>query len=77
MTIFYPMIFLSGAALPRDLLPESVRQAAVVLPLTQVVSLLQSLWMGDGWSAHVADTVVLALWACVATIVAVRSFRWE
>ncbi len=77
MAVFYPMIFLSGAALPRDLLPDAVQRVAVVLPLTHVVTLLQSLWMGESWSAHLAETGILVGFAAAGVALSVGTFRWE
>lgn len=77
MVIFYPMIFLSGAAMPRDLLPEGMQRAALALPLTHVVSLLQGLWLGDAWSSHVTETAVIATCMVVGIVVSLRAFRWE
>ncbi len=77
MAVFYPMIFLSGAALPRELLPDGVQRAALVLPLTHVVTLLQASWTGEVWTAHVPSIAVLAVMAVAASGAAVRLFRWE
>lgn len=46
MVLLYPMIFLTGAAMPRELLPERVHQIARFLPLDPVVTLLRSAWAG-------------------------------
>lgn len=77
LAIFYPMIFLSGAAIPRDLLPDPVQRAALVLPLTHAVTLLQGAWRGDAWTAHLMEIGVLTLVGTAATVVAARAFRWE
>ena len=77
MTVFYPMIFLSGAAIPRALLPAGVQRAAAVLPLTHVVTLLQAAWNGDALTADPWTIVALGLTTSVASTVAVWSFRWE
>jgi len=77
MAIFYPMIFLSGAALPRELLPDGIRRAAVVLPLTHVVTLLQAAWSGTPWTTQLSTIAVLGLTTVTASAVAVWSFRWE
>jgi ABC-2 type transport system permease protein len=77
LAVFYPMIFLSGAAIPRDLLPAGMRRAAVVLPLTHAVTLLQGLWLGDRSAAHLREIAVLVSVFVAAIAVAVRTFRWE
>ena len=77
MIIFYPMLFLSGAGLPSEMLPEGVRSFSKFLPLTHVVTLLQGMWFGEPWSAHLTEVVVLAIVLIVGAAIATRTFRWE
>lgn len=73
--LFLPMLFLSGAALPREELPDALRQVSEFLPLTHVVNLIQDLWLGEGWN-WLAISVLLGLFVA-ALIVSARTFRWE
>jgi ABC-2 type transport system permease protein len=75
--IFYPMIALSGLFVPVDALPQGLRMLARVLPLTYVVSLLQGIWTGGPWSAHLGDVTALALVCVVCTALSARVFRWQ
>jgi ABC-2 type transport system permease protein len=75
--ILYPMIGLSGIFVALDSLPPSLHLAARCLPLTYAVSLLQGIWSGDRWSAHVGDLAALALVFVVCTGLSARVFRWE
>ena len=77
MVIFYPMMFLSGAGIPLEVLPAGVRTASSVLPLTYAVKLLRGLWVGEAWGEHVVEVAVLAGVLAVCTAVAARFFRWE
>jgi ABC-2 type transport system permease protein len=77
MVIFYPMMFLSGAGIPLEVLPAGVRTVSNILPLTYVVKLLRGLWVGEAWSAHLLEVTVLAGVLVVCTAVAARFFRWE
>ena len=77
MVIFYPMIFLSGATIPRETLPESVRQYSQVLPLTHVVSLLRGLWAGGTWGDYSKEVIILVALAVLSVIVSAKTFRWE
>lgn len=77
MVIFYPMMFLSGASLPYELLPEGIRKVANFLPLTYVVKLLRGLWFGDTWGDHLLEVAVIGGVLVVCTILAARFFRWE
>ncbi|HYX26022.1 MAG TPA: ABC transporter permease [Thermoanaerobaculia bacterium] len=75
--IFYPMIGLSGLFVPIDSLPPALRTVARVLPLSHSASLLQGIWTGDPWSAHLGDVAALAAVFVVCIAVSSRVFRWE
>jgi ABC-2 type transport system permease protein len=71
--VLYPMFVLSGLFIPLHLLPPWLRH----LPLTYAVSLLQGIWKGEPWSAHVGDVVALVVIFVVCTALSARVFRWE
>lgn len=77
MVIFYPMLFLSGASIPLEILPDSIRRIADFLPLAYVVRLLRGLWFGDSWGEHLLETAVLGGILVVCTALAARIFRWD
>jgi ABC-2 type transport system permease protein len=75
--ILYPMLGLSGLFVPIAMMPPLLRAVARVLPLTYAVSLLEGIWKGDPWSAHIGDLGALAI-VCVAGVaLSARVFRWE
>ena len=75
--IFYPMIGVSGLFVPIASLPPAVQTVARTLPLTYAVSLLQGIWIGEPWSAHLGDVAALALVFMICTALSARVFRWE
>jgi len=77
MVVFYPMLFLSGAAIPQEVMPEGVRDVSRFLPLTHVVKLLQGMWFGESLGEHLVEVAVLAGVLVVGTIIAAWTFRWE
>jgi ABC-2 type transport system permease protein len=77
MILAYPMMFLSGATVPLESLPESVRQLANFIPLTHVVTLMRGVWAGDPLSAHGQEMIVLGLLLVIGTAVSARVFRWD
>lgn len=77
MLIFFPMMFLSGAGMPLEILPATIRRIADFLPLTYVVKLLRGLWFGEAWGQHLLETAVLLGILGICTAVAARFFRWE
>ena len=77
MVLFYPNLFLSGAAMPKEMFPDGVLLVSRVLPLTYVVDLLQGLWFGDPWGDHLTEVAVLVGMLAVGVIVSAKTFRWE
>jgi ABC-2 type transport system permease protein len=77
MVILYPMLFLSGAGFPRELLPEAIKRISAFLPLTYVVNLLRGLWIGESWGVHLLDVGVLVGMLILGVIVSAKTFRWE
>ena len=77
MVIFYPMMFLSGAGMPVEILPASLRRVSDFLPLTYAARLLRGLWFGESWGDHAGEVAVLAAILLICTILAARLFRWE
>jgi ABC-2 type transport system permease protein len=75
--IIYPMIGLSGLFVPIAALPPVLQTVAKFVPLTYTVSLLQGIWKGDAWSAHVGDISALVIVFIVCTALSAKIFRWE
>ena len=75
LALYMPMMFISGAGMPRQMLPDALVKFSNFLPLTHVVTLIQDLWMGDGW--NLVSLAALAGTLVVGVVVAVFTFRWE
>jgi ABC-2 type transport system permease protein len=77
MVLLYPMLILSGAAWPRELMPATVQKLSAFLPLTYVVNLLRGLWTGQPWGELLVDVGVLAGMLLLGVLVSAKTFRWE
>ncbi len=77
MVLAYPMMFLSGATIPLEVLPAGVQRIADFLPLTYVVRLMRGLWVGEPWSTLWPEVVVLTGMLVVCSAISARFFRWE
>jgi ABC-2 type transport system permease protein len=75
--ILYPMLGLSGLFVPIAMLPPVLHAVARVLPLTYAVFLLEGIWNGDAWSAHLGDVAALVLIFAICTALSAKIFRWE
>ncbi len=75
MAVFYPMMFLSGGTLPRELFPETLKHISDFIPLTYAVTLMKELWFNGTW--NLTAVAVLIGIMVIGTVVSVRLFRWE
>ncbi len=75
MAVFYPMLFLSGAAMPRYIMPEFVQRIAGWLPLTHVVILVEDLWLKGTWNLTSLAVVTAVL--ILGLVISRFTFRWE
>ena len=75
--ILYPMIAFSGLFVPVGALPPVLQALARVLPLTYAVRLLEGIWNGDGWLAHMGDVAALTVLFIAFTALSAKVFRWE
>jgi ABC-2 type transport system permease protein len=75
--VLYPMVGLSGLFVPVASFPPMLRMLARALPMTYAVNLLQGIWVGDAWSAHLGDVAALVVFFVVFMAVSAKIFRWE
>ena len=75
--ILYPMLGLSELFVPVSSLPPVLHAVARIVPLSYAVSLLQGIWIGEPWSAHLGDVAALAIIFAIFTALSAKVFRWE
>ena len=76
MVLFMPMISLSGAIFPTQFLPGTFQKVAQAVPLTYVVNMLRSAWLGQGLG-QILDMVVLVVLGLIGGTMSALFFRWE
>lgn len=78
MAVALPMQFLCGTLFPLEGMPPVLRHLAQVLPLTYFVNALRGAMLGGGGPAEYAtDWLILLGCLVVASLVAIKTFRWE
>ncbi len=75
--IYFPMMFLSGAALPRMMFPEALMKVSNFLPLTHMIELLRGIWFGESLTSMPLEISVMLVTAAVGAVVSTRFFRWD
>jgi imidazolonepropionase-like amidohydrolase/ABC-type multidrug transport system permease subunit len=76
--LFFPLTFLSGAAMPLYLMPEWMQRLAKLLPSTYVLELLQGVILRQEAIRKLASSVaILILTAIIGYTFDALLFRWE
>ena len=75
--LYFPMLILSGATLPYEVMPTSLQKIASILPLTQGIKLLKSASLGLQNDNMLIPLLVMAAIAVVCICVTLKFFRWE
>ena len=76
--LFFPMMFLSGAAMPFAFLPDGVKRFARLLPTTYLVDAYSSVIVrGDGLLSIAGSLAVLLGIGVVGVVMTAMLFRWE
>ncbi|GAB3012484.1 ABC transporter permease [Bowmanella dokdonensis] len=78
MILFQPMLLLSGAGFPLEMLPEWARAISYLIPFTYVVELMRLGWMGSLYNQEaILPSVVLLIVGSVCALIAARSFKHQ
>lgn len=75
--VYFPMLFLSGATVPFEIMPRGLRIFSEVFPLTQGIMLLKGAVLGDALAPDLPRFLILAGIAAVSYTLALVFFRWE
>jgi ABC-2 type transport system permease protein len=75
--VLYPMVGISGLFVPIASFPPMFRMLAKASPMTYAVNLLEGIWIGDPWSAHLWDVAALVAFFLLFTALSAKVFRWE
>ena len=76
--VFLPQILIAGVFYDANDAPSIIHDIAQALPLTHLVDGLSGAIIdGEGVGANAVALLVLAVWAVVGGVLAVRGFSWE
>ncbi|MFO0908427.1 MAG: ABC transporter permease [Isosphaeraceae bacterium] len=75
--VMLPMWLLSGVFFSSDRFPAAIQPLIQALPLTQLLNALRGILLeGAGFLAVLPAILILAAWAVLTFLVALRIFRW-
>lgn len=66
---YFVMLFLSGATMPDMLFPDTIKRFSDFLPMTYAVDLMQGVFVGDSFSMHRTELLILGTLTMICTVV--------
>ena len=75
--LYFPMLLLSGATLPYEVMPRFLQNVVQFFPLTQGIQLMKSAFLGIPAESPAAAVAVMAAVTVICNAVSVKFFRWE
>jgi ABC-2 type transport system permease protein len=76
--LFFPLMFLGGAAIPLQIMPEAMQKVSRLFPSRYMVEGVGSIVVsGEGLRENAANLAVLAITAIMSLLIASRLFRWS
>ncbi|MEV8636613.1 ABC transporter permease [Streptosporangium sp. NPDC051023] len=73
--VMFPLLFVGGMWIPRELMPDLMRRIGDFLPLAPFAQALRDTWAGH--APQPLHLVVMAATLLVTGVLAARLFRWE
>ncbi len=75
--IYFPMLFLSGATVPYEIMPSAMQNVVDVLPLTQGIKLLKGFSLGNDVGSLIFPICLMLGIAIICTVLSLKLFKWE
>lgn len=74
--IYFPMLFLSGATMPLELMPQTIRIISKALPMTYGVELFKGVWLGDHLIDFSLELLLLGGITLLFGGLSIKLFKW-
>ena len=75
--LYFPMLVFSGATLPIEVMPETMRKIVGFFPLTQGITMMKNAFLGIDAGGGLMPICVMLGVTVICGVLAVRFFRWE
>ena len=75
--VYFPMLFLSGATVPYEIMPKTMQRITDVLPLTQGIKLMKGFSLGTDMGNLLFPVILMICLAVISILISIRFFRWE
>lgn len=75
--VYFPMLFLTGATLPLETMPDKIKKVSELLPLTHCIKMMKGLWQGSSITDFGSEIMIVAGVTIVCSLLSIKFFRWD
>lgn len=75
--IYFPMIFLSGATVPIEIMPPFIQKLAQVLPMTHAVRAMKGAWTNAAINSYQISLIIMVVILFGCAVLSLKAFKWE
>ncbi|SES77565.1 ABC transporter permease [[Clostridium] polysaccharolyticum] len=75
--VYFPMLFMTGATVPLEIMPKGMQQASKFFPVTHVVKAMQGAWLNKDINDYLVNIIVLLAITVICFGISIVAFRWE
>lgn len=75
--LYFPMLFLSGATIPYEIMPKGLQIVSNVFPLTQGIKLLKGAVIGAPEGDFVFQFILMISITIICLVISLKYFKWE
>ena len=74
---YFPMLFLSGATIPFEIMPRGMQAVSRVLPLSQGIMLMKGVSLNSAGFSPLKPAIIVGATGLVCLVLSLKTFRWE
>ena len=74
--VYLPMLFLSGATVPYEILPNWLKVISDVMPLSLGIKMMKEISIGS-FNNCLYQSIILSVITVIGIVVSIKTFKWE
>ncbi len=75
--VYFPMLFLSGATVPYEIMPKALQNISDILPFTQSIKLLKGVSLGEPTNDLMFQLLLMIGISVICILGSLKFFKWE
>ncbi len=75
--LYFPMLLLSGATVPFEIMPKALQTISNIFPMTQGIKLLKNTSLGLSSGDMLIQIIIMAVVSVICIALSIKFFKWE